>query len=325
MVAIQKPATLDVTRSNPIEFIYLKGSEFVDDSVRLSIDLDTQLSVIQKRIEAIWQPSSFITNVDSIRLGLNVALGGIGHFLVTEAADGRLHFHAHSVFDGQITTVKTRVIFAISFDPGNEDQPDFSGEFTGTEFGFNQFLSRHAIVQEVFWKTGSTAATAIVRWRIYRGEDSSGVLIFDQQYPPSNFPANSDIGLVAAGYIEFEDEATHFVRLTSDEDFSILTNAAVTEAYQRLAQTDVRYNQILATAQFKPFIFYNAGQFFVDHATDKIFVCNRTLPQSGTFEDNSFLWNPLIAGNGANDFDFILNTVEGDSIADNEGDIVIGI
>lgn len=324
MVEIQKPTTLDVTRTNPIEFIYLKGSEFVDDSVRLSIDLDTQLSAIQKRIEGIWQPTSFITDVESIRLGLNVALGGIGHFLVTEAADGRLHFHAHSVFDGELTVVKTRIISAIDFDPFNEDQPDFSGEFIGTDFGFQQFLSRHAIVQEVFWKTGAVAATDIVRWRIYRGEDSSGILIFDQKYPASNFPANSDIGLVAAGYIEFEDEAIHFVRLTSDANFSIRTNASVTEAYQSLAQTDVVYNQILGTAQYKSNIFYFAGQWFIDHATDKIYVCNRTRPQSGTFEDNSVHWNPLISGGGANDFDHVLITVASDVIVDNNRNIVVG-
>lgn len=307
--------------SNDLDNLYITGDETTEDSIRFAIDDTKQIGRIEKLIQKVWQPSSLKTGPDSILLGLNVGLAAVGHHLGTEALDGLLHLHAHEDFNGEVTEVKTRILFASLFLSEVASQPDFSGEFTGTEINFAVTSTVHIITNESFWKTGAVPATDAVRIRTYEGTDATGLLIFDQSYPASQFPINSDVTTESDGYVEIEAGLSYFTRITSNRDFSLLTNAAVTRPYQAVDLSFVRYNHLLETPEFQTTTPYTIGDWFIDHDTDKIYEANVTGVQASTFADNSDKWDQLISVQG---FDRILNSVDGNSIADISGNLVIG-
>ena len=182
---------------------------------------DTGFAVIQQRTQGIWQPTSLETGATSVWVGKNVAVAGLGHHLATEAADGHLHFHAHSEFDGELTVGEVTVLDAFSYTEHMAVVPDESGEWTGTTYNYNYPSTDHRMFKNVYFKTGAIAATAPIRFRVWEGTDDTGDLIYDIYYPASNFPADSEVEVEYPGALEFTEGnaarlRTNFVKILEE-------------------------------------------------------------------------------------------------------------
>lgn len=55
-VIISRPRVPDVTKANPPEFLYLKGDEFTDGSLRLAVGTIDNVFLVEERVAGTWVP-----------------------------------------------------------------------------------------------------------------------------------------------------------------------------------------------------------------------------------------------------------------------------
>ena len=270
-----------------------QGNAQTDGSVRIAIDEDTGLAEVQKRITGLWKPASLQLGPNSLWVGLSVGIAGVGHHLVTESADGHLHFHTHSEFDGEETVKDVQIVTVDNYVERQIFQPDESGNFTGTNFEFIAPAASSTLVKRGYLKTHTTAATSPIRIRTWLGTDDTGLLIFDQFYPASDFPALTEVPIDYDGHLEFEIGNNYFTRYSSDATFSLKTNAAVTFPWVAVDTADIKENNVLQTVNWTSGDSYAIGDWLIDHATRKIYICSVTGVQTGTFAGNADKWDDL--------------------------------
>ena len=273
------------------ENLYLKtpGDVGVDGDRRLTIDEETSFITVQRHIDNVWRPTSFETGPDSLWVGKTVGVAGLGHHLATQSVDGHLHFHAHSEFDGELTTGDVGVIYADFYTGYMPVQPDQSGEFTGKVFEYQHLTTSHALLKTFYIKTGNTPAGDNIRFQVWQGTSSSGTITFDQKYPVNLFTADTEVPLQLAGKMEYMDNTNYFFRLSSDGDFSLRTNASGTQWTLAIAFSRVREDNLLQTQPWVDGDTYTDGQYFIDNR--QIYMCNVSGTQTGTFEENSDKWD----------------------------------
>lgn len=127
---------IPISIANPLGLAYLNGDSDDIGSRCISIDPDTDEPVIKKLTALdVWSPSSFKFSAETVWAD-NVGFAGMGHHMATESRDGHFHFMAHSEFDGETSISDGKMLKAPTYTPAVEYQPDFSGEWSGTEFDF---------------------------------------------------------------------------------------------------------------------------------------------------------------------------------------------
>jgi len=309
---------------NDKETIYLAGREDLDNSLRFTVDSDTGYTEIQSRINGVWQPADFETGPRSLWLGKSVGVAAIGNHVATERADGTLHFLGHSMFDGEASVTDAKIMRAFSFQADLEAQPDQSGEWSGTVYEYSNPVTAHTLLQKLTMKTGAVAASSPVRFQIWLGADDTGLLLFDQSYPTDVFAALSDAALILDGHMEYEEGTTVFSRFSSDNTFSLKTNAAVTFPYYKIDISSLTEDNLLQTQEWVDGATWTQGEYFIDNRM--IYVCNVTGAQTGTFAANADKWeefgaNVLHGEHWKRVGTTVSPTVTGDDVA--IGDLVV--
>lgn len=285
-------------KGNDKSVFYMRGNENTEGSIRFSIDSDMLCTNIEKKINNLWQPTSFETGPNSLWVGKNVGVASLGHHLASESSDGHLHFLVHSEYDGQLTTCDSQILYADYYAAYVPVQPDESSEFTGTVFNYSRLTTSHALLEKFYIKIGSTPATSPLRLEVWQGTNDTGTLIFDQYYPTNLFTANTEVGLDLQGKLEYSNNTNYFFRLSSPENFSLKTNAVGTEWTLAIAFSRVREDSLLQTKKYVDGDTYTSGQYLIDNR--KIYICNVTGIQTGTFASNSAKWDLL--SSVANDY-----------------------
>lgn len=276
------------------ENLYVKGHENMDGSIRMVADESTGITRIEKRTGSAWQPTELTLGAGTLFLGENIGLTAAGHNFMTEHVSGEhRHLYASTILQDtgtdalRVPHLENRLIRVVI-------QSDESGEFTGTTFGEVVQPNSNSMMPKVYMKIGNTAATAPVRVQVFEGTDGTGELIWDFNYPASTWgPANTEISIDLPGYIEFEAGGDYYAEYTSDASFSLKTNAAVTAQWLAFDLFPTFNNEALITREWTSGLTYTAGDWFIDHDTRKIYVCNATGVQTGTFVDNLAKWNDL--------------------------------
>ena len=271
------------------EDVYIAGFEDIDDSKRIALDPDTDIPRIEKRVDGIWQPGSFEIAAGTLWVGKDAALSGVGHRLATESADGSImHLHVQSEFDGEISTRDAHLAHIYNFVERMVLQSDDSNSWTGSSWESTSYSPYSTLSKKIYFKTGSVAATQPVRFRMYRGTDDTGILIFDQTYPASLFPADSEIELDLKGYLEFKNGTTYFNKISSSADLSLKVKADSSGIWLAVDMSFVREDNLLQTKPWTDGDNWNEGDYFID--SRKIYICNTTGVQTGTFASNSDKW-----------------------------------
>ncbi len=267
--------------------IYLYGNKYIKDS--LMMNRENNMFVFEERIEGLWQPASILSGANSIWVGHNVGLAGIGHHLATESPDGHYHFHAHSEYDGETSITDAQILNIYQYTERLVYQPDESGNWTGTIYEFISPAPAHTLVTKGYLKTHTTAASEPVHIQTWVGTDDTGAKIFDQWYPASNFPALSEIDIEYSGGLEFETGNNYFTRYSSEENFSMKMNASNTFPWVAADMGMVREDNLLQTTPYVDGDTFTEGQYLIYNR--KIYICNTTGVQTGTFLDNFEKWN----------------------------------
>lgn len=286
---------------NNKNILYLLGDEHTDGSIKLSSV--SGMTIIGSKIDGIWQPAP----LESMEnwMGQNVGITGIGHHLVTEFSDGHpLHFHAHSEFDGELSIADTKIVHVFQYIQRSIVVPDNSGEWVGTSYTYNYFSTDHRMFQRVYYQTGAIAARENVTFQVWEGTGETGNLIFDQTYLPSNFSADTEIIVAARGFIEFNEGINYFVKISSDVNFSLKTTSDLLYPWTAADISWIREEGLLQTEQYVSGATFTEGQYLISNR--KIYVCNTTGVQDGTFESNIALWDLL--GSISNDYWYLTGT-----------------
>jgi len=300
MINVSRPSGTNVGVNNPGKTVYITGNESTDGSLRLNVaDFVMTRTIgfesvteIQKRIDGIWQPTSFKTAGGSVLVGTLVALSAAGNNLITVDADENINFNAKSLVESGVTSKLANIIHASAFFVEVVFFGDTDGEFTGTVIErLDENVELHLISNKFYLKTGNTAATEPLRFQTWDGVDDSGILIFDQTYPASLFAANIDTSIGLEGFLEFTPGGDSFSRISSAADFSLLTNADESEWYVAGDFSIIQNDDLLQTSEYIDGDNFDEGDWTVKNR--KIFECNITGIQTGEFEDNLDKWDVL--------------------------------
>lgn len=306
MVNISRPSGVNVGINNPGTTVYIKGNESIDGSLRYQVVPNGSIGVteIQERKSGLWQPASFKTGADSLLVGTLVSLSVAGTHLMT-VDDSRAHFLARSSFEDGVSTSLAIMLNAFSFSERVILSPDEDGSFIGTSISTVSTNTFHVIAGKFYFKTSTIAASQPVTIRVWNGTDDTGLLIFEQTYPASEFPENTEISLSIEGFVEFSPGDNVFTRITSDAQFSLRTNIAETVWWFAADFSLVRDDDLLQTTQFISGDSFDQGDWTTQDR--KVFVCNVTGIQTGTFNDNLEKWDILEPPTMHDRQDIILN------------------
>lgn len=288
----------DVTSENPEGILYLYLDNDTDGGLRFRQPGQNADAVFEKRTSGVWEPASLELSTGSLALGPRVRVSAFGKWTATQDVDtpGEYHLHCFSRFDGETSIDDIKLVDAYAYQADFPQQTDDTGQFTGTSLSWIDVATATVAIRAATLKTGTTAATEPVRIQIYRGTDATGFLIFDQTYPASSFPVSSTIKLTANGWQELDIGESYFTIISSDADFSLLTNAAATIPYTLTDASFIRIDDMWQVRSYESradgVYSFTAGTDYT--IQDKIpYVCNTTGTQTGTFASNAALWDAL--------------------------------
>ncbi len=287
--SVQLSAQPNVSIVNRREYVYLKGKEDIDGSIRFALNDDSGYASVQKRVSGLWQSTSFQTGPSSVWVGLRVGIAAAGHHILTEDADGHFHFHAHSKFDGKLSVSDARILNAYNYEERRIMQPDNSGMYTGKALEYQIAAPSQSLASNMHLQTGSTVPTTTMSIKIYEGTDATGKLIAHQRYPASDFPALTEIILPNEGYSEIDTGQLFFFSITSDSDFSLRTNAAGTMPWFASDASDVYEDDLLQATEWITGNTFTQDQWAIQ--SKKIYECNTTGTQTTSFATNPEKWN----------------------------------
>ncbi len=115
--------------------------------------------------------------------------------------------------------------------------------------------------------------------------------------------SDSEIILSIEGYMESEAGSSYFFRMSSTANFSLRANVGVTAPWVAIDAVDFREDDML---QIRSYETRNDGIYSFTKNVDwtiqdkKIYICNITGTQTGTFSSNSALWTVLGSDERAN-------------------------
>ena len=307
----------DVTSYNFEDYIYIRGDENTDGSIRFIADSKSKL-VAEKRINEIWKKTSIKTGGNSVYIGDDVKLSAFGCHLINNAASCNYkQVFAHSDFDdtGTINIVVDKIeakqIRVVS-------QSDESGEFIGKTFGYIVTSTSDLVLSKVYLKTGTVAATENINIEVYKGTDDTGILFYEDTLNSTEFPANTEIEINVDDLLGYEEGQPVYAVFSSDADFSLKTNSSIDSPWRA---ADFQQHEDANLVYHSPWeeATYAKGDLTVDDGN--IYICNTSGSQTGTFDDNINLWDTL--GEAIEDSDSQDNFSYNNIVDDNEVEVPI--
>ena len=286
-----KKVTEEVSIGNPTGMTYISGSESIDGSARLSRGVADSVK-IEERENGVWNKGKLQISADTLYLGDDIRVGAIGHY-----------FDIYSVSQDQAA-----ISVVINYDTtGTEEaivpilapkefnvitNSDFAGENIGTSYNYIVQIPVGYVLSKIHYKTGSVSASSQITVRVYRGTIANlNKLIFEQNYPASQFPANSDVS-INVGKLNYKKNEQFLCVLSSEANFSIKTSLDGIYPYRAVDRWLMTHARISYASMWSE-TSWAKDDWIVEGG--KIYVCNTTGAQTGTFISNILKWDLLSA------------------------------
>lgn len=226
MPDISRPSGVNVGVNNPDNFVYVKGNESTDGSLRLLRD-ETLLNVeFQLRTNGVWNVTGIQIAAASVFLGWSLKLSGAGEWLQTfEDVTGRNALIPHVFYtDAGTGTVHSPVLDAkiIKF----IFQPDDSEEVTGTTLSIDVLGTQNFLLSKGYFRVGSIGSTSPVMVTLRAGS-SSGPIFWQENFPTSVFATpNSEVEIALESLVETVIGENIYVEMKSDNPISLKSDLA---------------------------------------------------------------------------------------------------
>lgn len=236
---VERTGRVDVTRFNPRDSLFVRGSETLDGSIRFAIDENDPVpQVVHIELltkdpisgEVIHNDTGLRVASASLGLGFDLQLSAAGPFLETRhKSEQHSHtraLHSHIQFDARGTIEAAHM-------PIVDKRQDFIifpgpavSEVVNTTIGFTFTPLETRLLHSTTHTTGSVGATNQIQLSYYKGTDNTGSLLNRFNFPSSVMPANTTFTIVYEDDFGFENIPTIFVEFVSSNNISLATNAA---------------------------------------------------------------------------------------------------
>lgn len=205
MPEIQRPTGRDLTHSNNREFIYLRGNESTDGSLRYTFFPNFTAISLEVRANGVWNLGNSMNSI--VCLGSDLHELGLGRFLGFQNVTSTLKSIApftkfNDAGSAPAVTVKfsARAVRQII-------QADDSTNFITNKIEDDNISPGDGIRDAVYIKTGTVGATEDVTFSLYNGFTESDPRFYQAFYPASLFPANSEVRIPLNPLVDFETGA----------------------------------------------------------------------------------------------------------------------
>ena len=300
--------------------LYLDGGrEDLDGSQRIHIhsgDLG-DMHTFEIREDGLWKPTTIKLSQSSVHLGEIISVGSAGDELRVKNELGGVNFYAHSKVTGGATEHEAQILNITGSETRWVLQPDNTGEWSGTLFEATFTIPLNLLNNSVYLQTGAIAATSPIQVCVYVGTDDTGVMVYEQYFPASDFPADTEIRLDYMGAVGWTADIDYFIQYISDSTFSLKTNVGVTFPFMAGDVLFKRDDNLLQTQPWVSGVTWDVGDYLIDNR--KILVCNTAGEQTGTLVSNVALWDLL--GNKANNNYWVK---AGNDLSYDDGHVTIG-
>ncbi len=222
-LSIDRAIPADVTKTNPSDpsRIYVKGSESVDGSLRLTPDLEHGETGIQfeLRAEGVWNVTTIdLLGEDAIALGHSLELGLLGAHLRLFESNGEESVIPARHYNNTVGSADADESLAL--DPRIDKsiiQPDDSGVLTGvdTPIAWEFAMGLEKVIQSVWIRPAVTFDTNVEI--ILRKDSSTGNILHRRNYPAAQFIGGLDIEFTIPGMFEIENFETIWFEIIQED------------------------------------------------------------------------------------------------------------
>lgn len=220
MTALNNPP-LNVGAFNSGEFLYVKGSEFVDGSVRFAVDPLTDAPQSQTRFEGVWNSGHLQVSQGSLILGQESRLSAVGdHLVVSET----IFKDGHMILDQDFTDEGTGGPESAAVGPLQIRvirQSDNSVELTTTDHQSRLDSANLVISKQLYLQIGAIGASADVLVVLTKGVPPNDIIFFEQNLPPASFSSNTEVTIDLFPGVEYTPGEQVNGFLTSTQAFTM--------------------------------------------------------------------------------------------------------
>lgn len=275
--------------SNLASTVFIKGDTNTDGSTKFITD-ENGITTVQERTNGVWNDSDFRISGNSLYIGRDLRISAAGHIIMTKSLSDNertlvvhSHFNDNGSIEPEVPLLATKEVRIIT-------QSDNTGEFTGSIFGYTVTPTSNQLISRIYIQTGSVPAGANIVVRAYVGTDNTGTLFFQKVIPSTSWLANSEIQIDIPGLLGYTTGKTIYGEYTSASPFSIKTNVAGTQLWRAVDRWIYTRERISYASPWSEKT-WNKDDWCINGG--KIYVCNQTGAQSGSFVANSIKWDLL--------------------------------
>lgn len=207
--------------------LYISGDEFTDGSDRIIIDLLDDTATVESRANGVWNPGELQLAQGSLLLGREVKLSALGqHILITNPVQPQRivldqGFNDFGTGFPESTILDTLVVRLLV-------QPDDSTELVLTQHISSIVPIALNLSSQAYLKTGTVGATGDVSLIFSEGIPPDDIIFFKQNYPASEFPANTEVIIDMSPGVNFDSNVQINGFISSDVAFALRYNATST-------------------------------------------------------------------------------------------------
>jgi len=206
---------------------YIIGDEETNGSVRFITRFTGNKirAKVETRNDDVWNAGRMETGPNTMFLGQNVSIGALGASLEIRSVDESIRSIPLDIPIEDSGTSVPRVLRAFQRLDREIGQTDFSVDTTDTQFLQPTTTSFQGFIFAIYLKVGAVAATSEVMLQVTTGLTPGGDLIYEQFYPASDFPANTEVKLVDNLDLGTFVGEELLLTISSDTAFGLLGNS----------------------------------------------------------------------------------------------------
>ncbi|KKK75234.1 hypothetical protein LCGC14_2875740, partial [marine sediment metagenome] len=230
---------------NPLNVVYLKGSETTDGSIRLIIDPSDERATLEIRQNEVWNFAELKLAQGSLLLGREASVSAASHHLVIKSpVIEEKHLVVNQDFDDTGTKSPESTIAAAK-QIRVIGQSDNSVEQSLNNHSSVLAVTNESIVDKLYLKTGSVVASANIKVVLSHGIPPNDAVSFQFNIPASSFPANSEVIIDLSPGDGFNPNIQANLFVTSNNAFSLLYDTTSTFLWFALDSQQIDHEEVL--------------------------------------------------------------------------------
>lgn len=224
------------------------SDEFSEDSVRLIIDPLDDTSTVERRNDNVWNPGELKLAQGSLLLGREVRESALGqHILITNPVEAQRIVLDQPLSDfgagfPQSTILDTLIVRLVV-------QPDDSTELVLTQHTSSIVPVALNLSSQAYLKVGTVAASDDVSLVFSEGIPPDDVIFFQQNFPASAFPADTEVIIDLSPGVNFDADVQINGFISSETAFAMRYDTTSTFLWFAL-DTQIQGDEDLLTETF---------------------------------------------------------------------------